>query len=52
MSWVRHRVEVQPLWWVYAALTSVFVLVHMVRRRRLPDADRLDGLPRLTRVGG
>ena len=34
------------LWCVYAALTSALVMVHMVRRRRLPDADRLEGLPR------
>ena len=36
---------------VYAAIISVLVLVHMVRRRRLPDPHRLDGLatPRATR---
>lgn len=36
------------LWCVYAAATSVLVLVHMVRRRRLPDLNRLHGvaLPR------
>jgi len=39
------------LWCVYAALTSAWVVVHMLRRRRLPDADRLAGLPRLARVG-
>ncbi|CUR54577.1 conserved membrane hypothetical protein [metagenome] len=33
------------LWCVYAALTSALVVVHMIRRRRLPDADRLEGLP-------
>lgn len=33
------------LWCLAAALASVLVLVHMVRRRRLPDAHRLDGLP-------
>lgn len=32
------------LWCVYAALISVLVLVHMVRRRRLPDSDRIAGL--------
>lgn len=32
-------------WCVYAALTSVLVMVHMLRRRRLPDLHRLDGLP-------
>ncbi len=31
------------LWCVYAALTSVLVAVHMVRRRRLPDLHRLEG---------
>ncbi|MEO6958002.1 MAG: DUF6629 family protein [Antricoccus sp.] len=33
------------LWCVYAALTSVLILVHMRRRRRLPDPHRLDGEP-------
>lgn len=32
------------LWCVWAALTSILIAVHMVRRRRLPDADRLHGL--------
>jgi hypothetical protein len=31
------------LWCVQAAVTSLLVLVHMVRRRRLADADRLEG---------
>jgi hypothetical protein len=35
------------LWCVYAALTSALVMVHMILRRRLPDSDRLEGLPRL-----
>lgn len=34
------------LWCLQAAAASVLVLLHMVRRRRLPDADRLE-----TRVG-
>jgi hypothetical protein len=34
------------LWCVYAALTSALVMVHMIRRRRLPDSDRLEGTPR------
>jgi hypothetical protein len=38
------------LWCVYAALTSALVTVHMVLRRRLPDSDRLEGLPRPPRV--
>jgi len=33
------------MWCVYAALASVLVLVHMLRRRRLPDAHRLRGRP-------
>jgi hypothetical protein len=33
------------VWCVYAALVSVLVLVHMVRRRRLPDPHRLHGEP-------
>jgi hypothetical protein len=39
------------LWCVYAALTSALVVLHMFRRRELPDADRLEGLPRLAPVG-
>ncbi len=31
------------LWCVYAGVTSVLVLLHMVRRRRLPDPHRLHG---------
>lgn len=38
------------LWCVYAALTSAFIAIHMIRRRRLPDADRLQGLPRLAHL--
>lgn len=33
------------LWCVFAALSSVLVLVHMYRRRRLPDPHRLQGHP-------
>jgi len=29
------------VWCVYAALTSVLVLVHLYRRRRLPDVERM-----------
>ncbi len=32
------------LWCVFAAASSLLMLVHMYRRRRLPDADRLPGL--------
>ena len=39
------------LWCIYAALISVLVLVHMVRRRRLPDSDRISGLRLSPRLG-
>jgi len=32
------------LWCVFAACTSVLILVHMVRRRRLPETHRLHGV--------
>ncbi len=32
------------LWCVFAACTSVLILVHMVRRRRLPEAERQHGV--------
>ncbi|MEY8016856.1 hypothetical protein [Mycobacterium servetii] len=32
------------LWCVYAAVLSVLVLVHMARRRRLPDPHRYHGV--------
>jgi uncharacterized protein DUF6629 len=32
------------LWCIYAAVTSVLVLVHMIRRRRLPEPHRQDGI--------
>lgn len=32
------------LWCIYAAVMSVLVLVHMVRRRRLPDPHRYQGV--------
>jgi hypothetical protein len=35
------------LWCVYAAITSALVVLHMIRRRRLPDSDRLEALPRI-----
>jgi hypothetical protein len=35
------------LWCVYAAAASVLVLLHMVRRRRLPDPHRYHGVPLL-----
>jgi len=33
------------LWCVFAALASVLILVHMIRLRRLPDAQRVHGDP-------
>jgi hypothetical protein len=36
-------------WCVLAGISSVLILLHMIRRRRLPDADRMHGLPRLPR---
>lgn len=33
------------IWCVFAALSSVLVLLHMYRRRRLPDPHRLHGHP-------
>jgi hypothetical protein len=33
------------LWCVFAGVSSVLMLVHMYRRRRTPDADRLAGSP-------
>lgn len=35
------------LWCIWAALSSIFIMVHMLRRRQLSDGDRLHGLPRL-----
>jgi hypothetical protein len=48
---VVYQEAFASLWCVYAALTSAFIMVHMLRRRGLPDSDRLEGLPRLARVG-
>ena len=31
------------LWCVFAAISSVLMLVHMVRRRQLPESDRARG---------
>lgn len=35
--------EFASVWCVYAALASILVLVHLRRRRRLPDPHRLHG---------
>jgi hypothetical protein len=39
------------LWCVYAALTSALVVLHMFRRRHLPESDRLEGLRQLVHMG-
>ena len=40
-----YREAFASLWCVLAALLSVLVLLHMYRRRRLPDPHRLHGQP-------
>lgn len=42
---VVYREAFASLWCVLAALMSVLVLLHMYRRRRLPDPHRLEGRP-------
>ncbi len=37
--------EFASLWCVFAAVCSVLILVHMIRRRRTPDGDRMPGSP-------
>jgi hypothetical protein len=39
------------LWCVYAGCTSVLMLLHMIRRRRLPDLHRLHGQPLVLEAG-
>ncbi len=34
-------------WCILAGIASVLVLLHMIRRRKLPDADRIQGIRRL-----
>jgi hypothetical protein len=41
---VAYQDAFASLWCLYAAAASVLVLVHMVRRRRLPDLDRVHGI--------
>ena len=48
---VLYREAFASLWCVYAALCSVLVVVHMVRRRGLADSDRLGGVPGLAPPG-
>jgi hypothetical protein len=42
---LAYREAFASIWCVIAALLSVLVLVHMYRRRRLPDPHRLRGQP-------
>ena len=42
---VVYREAFASLWCILAALMSVLVLLHMYRRRRLPDPHRLEGKP-------
>lgn len=35
--------EFASLWCVFAAASSVLILVHMIRRRRLPERERMHG---------
>ncbi len=48
---IAYQDAFASLWCVFAALASALVALHMLRRRHLPDADRLEGIPRLARVG-
>lgn len=38
-----YREAFASLWCIYAAAASVLVLLHMYRRRRLPDLERIQG---------
>lgn len=42
---IFYTQEFASLWCVFAAASSLLILLHMIRRRRLPDADRLRGEP-------
>lgn len=48
---VLYAETFDSLWCVYAAAASVLVLLHMTRRRRLPDPHRLHGIPLRPLVG-
>lgn len=48
---VLYAEAFDSLWCVYAAAASVLVVVHMHRRRQLPDPHRLRGVPLRTLVG-
>ncbi len=40
---VFYAQEFASLWCIFAAVSSIIILVHMIRRRRLSDAERLHG---------
>jgi len=40
---VFYAQEFASLWCIFAAVSSILMLVHMIRRRRLSDAERLHG---------
>ncbi len=42
---LAYREAFASIWCIFAALTSVLILLHMYRRRRLPDPHRLRGHP-------
>lgn len=42
---VFYAQEFASLWCVFAAASSILILVHMIRRRTAPDADRVPGSP-------
>lgn len=44
---LAYREGFASLWCIWAAMSSVLILVHMLRRRRLLDGDRLHGDPRV-----
>jgi hypothetical protein len=43
--WLLYTEAFASLWCVYAALTSILIVVHMYLRRRLPDRHRMHGHP-------
>lgn len=51
---VLYKEVLVSVWCVQAAVASLLVLVHLIRRRRIPDAARLDGrtLYRASRTAG
>ncbi|MCW2795494.1 DUF6629 family protein [Nocardioides sp.] len=47
-----YREAFASLWCVYAACTSVLIVLHMVLRRRLTDPQRLQGQPNNDQLSG